>query len=477
MRIKLNAFQKLKYYIASYGDYIVFSIGILESKHDQALTEAIVQKALKFMQNRHPHLRGHIQHDLDSPEDDVYLVIDDINYKPIDLEWSIVSCREVMMTEMELFNSELMRFKDRCSIARVKVVEFTEHNSTLFSLSFRTIPVISDGINIVAILTDLMNIINALIEGTECFEMTETLDLGDNMHTRLEKQGFITDEMRQKVDDILARRAESSRQKFLLPKQFASLNETGFKLNTLKINPQQTQQLMNRSKEKGFKLTVPINTIVVTALRQLYIEHGLEFPKEVSLSFPLNMRWRYDPPLDLSDMSYQVVAFRFDLTYERSVEQFDNFWQHAEFMNAAMKEQVDLNKGFLFTNTHNFSAIDSMNKICRESLAKSNFDGFDSAACEEPSRQKGYDLGISNIGSWVYKNKKVNKGAFELNEVYFGDSVATAPCFGIPCIVFINFWNQELDILVCSNKHAFGSVYANRFTELIQACFLKATSE
>jgi hypothetical protein len=88
------------------------------------------------------------------------------------------------------------------------------------------------------------------------------------------------------------------------------------------------------------------------------------------------------------------MCSHFDLTYPPSFEGFEDHWKHAAFMSEKLGEQMDLEKGFLFSNTHNFQAIDKMNRICRDSLTKYDFNGQHPRACEAPSRQRNFDFCI-----------------------------------------------------------------------------------
>ena len=203
MRIKLSSYLKAKFYSTTYGDFIVFNTGIIKNvRGNKNLTPGLVKTALRHMQTRHPLLRSHIEHEeVAENEEDLFLCIaddnSDENLAPIELQWTEeISSRAEMIKELEEFNSKIVKFRDGGSLAQAKAIEFVDDGLKKYAISLRMLCLITDGVNIVVLLIEFVNIINALLAGEECEEMRIKLELANDMHTELSNQNIFTEQVR-----------------------------------------------------------------------------------------------------------------------------------------------------------------------------------------------------------------------------------------------------------------------------------------
>jgi len=61
----------------------------------------------------------------------------------------------------------------------------------------------------------------------------------------------------------------------------------------------------------------------------------------------------------------------------------------------------------------------------------------------------------------------VLSGPLEILESYFSDSLQTNPHAICGLIFHIGFWKDQIMIQLSSNKHAIGSVFVERYIELL----------
>jgi hypothetical protein len=472
--IKLSPFQVYDYYLASCGDYVTFNLGIIRSSQGTKLENDHFKKALVFMQERHPLLRAHIEHDTTNPRD-VYLVF---NQKPrdIDLDWtSDVNSREEMVKEVEKFNNRRFNFRESCLLLRAICIEFTDSDGQKkYAISFRMISGLTEGLNMCALLIETMNIVQALVSGTECEEMKTKLDFVENVHAQLIKNNLFTEDLQKEVDRLNGEKREHPQAMSI--EKFKSSNEKGAKIDLIRFDKQQTASFISKCKRNNQKLTAPLTALFFKSLREIFVENSVDFPKEVSFGLPVCLRFRYQPKMDLSHITHQIIYTEINLDYSNE-SIFDDPWFHSDKIRKQVEIHADLSKSHMFFISHNFKFLDEANTTLYDLLADVGFDGTSESLC-----QKVHDLearssrfSISNIGKWVYDDKKtnLNKGAFQIDELYIGDTFTSTPAIGNILECFVSYWNDELDILISSNKSAFSSAYSNRFAQIFTDNFSK----
>jgi hypothetical protein len=153
---------------------------------------------------------------------------------------------------------------------------------------------ISDGINGSVLVTELCNMINALILNTECDEMKTNLDLSDNFYKLAADRGLFTESVREKLLKQKAEKRLPVNNKCMLPREFASTCETGARIRTVRFGEEATKRLLSESRSRKQKLTGVISAAFFQSLKQLCHENSLEFGPRASVCVPINLRFRLD---------------------------------------------------------------------------------------------------------------------------------------------------------------------------------------
>ena len=215
--------------------------------------------------------------------------------------------------------------------------------------------------------------------------MVEILEPADSLNNMIKKLGMFGDKQKETINELKKMKPVE----FLLPNEFRIHNESGFKLNLLKLDKSLTSQILIKSKQNKIKLSGYFNAIVFYALRDLYLENGLEFPKVVTCGNTANMRMRYNPNMSFSDMRFQVCIT--DLTLNQDNLSGD-FWKDATYMHDKIQEITDIDIGILFLGSHDEEYLKNTNETFNKCSSLSE-------ACEKLSKKNLSDLGLSNIGS------------------------------------------------------------------------------
>lgn len=445
----LTSYEKKLYQCSKHGDSLVLGVAIVQAKN-RKLTKAVVRRALSIMWNRHPLLAAYLEHD--TLNDKVYLINNNDQDLEFDLEWSVIASREKLTYELEQFNNKLFNYKNRGILWRCKVIKFIEDSIDKYAVSVVLPLFMTDGINISTISIEIVNIINAILTGTECEEMKTKLELIDNLHVLTSKYKLYSE--KQKKDANL-----TNQNCFLLSEKFQSFNEKGLKISLLKINKELSKKLITLSKEKKCKLTGFLNACILYALRELYLENGLKFPCDLSCGVPANLRLRYKPNLDFSHVRFQVCLTRYNLSYPIFGD-FKDLWSDASYINNQIEKCTCMEDGSLFSITH-----------ANDQLEDLNLDESDLIKLREANH---FDLILSNIGTYVSDRKKQFPGPFQIKELYHGDSQNSSPNIIAALIFHVCSWNDELQILLSSNKHSIGSAYIDRLVYLIEKIFINS---
>ena len=121
--------------------------------------------------------------------------------------------------------------------------------------------------------------------------------------------------------------------------------------------------------------------------------------------------------------------------------------------------------GALFMATHDDASINDLNSLFESVSGGEN-------VYEKLSHTNHCDLIVSNIGMYNYANRKLDAddaaAAFQLDEVYHGDSLISAPNIMSALIFHVTCWRNEIQMLLSSNKSAIGSLFVDRLVFLLE---------
>ncbi len=450
-KYSLGSYEKFLYYHTRFGGLFVLAVGILEPGPKYSdLTESIVNQAARSMQKRHPFLRGQL-HLADSNPDQVYISLPeftDSSTPQPHLSWIETACREELSPALDKFAFNLTT---ESLVWRLRVIQINNTKQTAICMCLPLF--LTDGINISVLIVELVNIINALMTGRECLEMTQTLQSQPNMHEMSRKVGLFTERQQLGVDKL--KLENSNTQPFLLDEKLGdSLQPSGTRSDLFRIESRPANDLVRLAKARSLKLTGVINAAILEALRDLYHENGLTFPGHVLCSIPANLRIRYQPNMDFSHMGHHVclTTMSLDLSEER------DFWQLAEYLNAKCERACSAATGALFAMSHDFEELDTFNKSMNLKVNENGIVDPIGNLC---------DLTFSNLGKWVWERSRSEvEAAFALKELYHGDTLCLEPCAVAAAIFHVNFWNGELQTLLSTNKRSLSDSNAARLREL-----------
>lgn len=164
---------------------------------------------------------------------------------------------------------------------------------------------ISDGINIMTLLLEIINIINALESDSECDEMRVKLNLPESSHVMCEKTGLFREEYLKRVEEF----AETPAPKFAFDTKFKSENETGFALDLWCIDRITSDKIMQLCKKHELRVTSYYQTVAFYALKKLYAENKIPLQSSLPISPMITLRTRFNPVYEFYNCRYYTVFF------------------------------------------------------------------------------------------------------------------------------------------------------------------------
>lgn len=279
--IELTAYEKLFVYYNLMGDANTMCSAFVEnttSPWSSAMVELnrdIVLGALKFMTLRHPYLRAYLL-DIHSKQDRrMYFRImkeedkDNNLSAKIQLEWLDIgeSPREKVIEYASIFNSKVFELvaagtsnkQAKHFLWRVQVIQFTLNSKKCYCINFVCLKAITDGMNILTLVIELMNILNAMLTDADCEEMKIRLEPVENMHVLCQTRGelFKKGEHEAKIKAINKKKMK----KFAIDKKLKPKNEEiGFGLDLFKLDNQTTKSIVQLAKQHNVKITAYFQT-------------------------------------------------------------------------------------------------------------------------------------------------------------------------------------------------------------------------
>lgn len=452
--IELSSYEKFFYYATLVGDTNVISISIISTNNNVKLNDETVKRAMLYMFKRHPLFRAHIKNNENVKK--IYFAIPkNFIKKTQDMKFErlVVNNRDEFIKECENFNSTLFKYEDNCLLWKIKIVEFMDDDKkNKIGLLLLAPMYLTDGINIVTLSNELVNIINSLLENKECVEMNETLALYENIESMVERNGLISSKLREtyeefcKTDPII---------KFRLPKEFFNPNDHGVKLKLLALDKQLSKSLYEIAKTKKIKLNGVLAAVFLYALKDLYEENGLQIDKDLMFLVMINLRFRIEPKIDFSHTRLFVRSFYAKILHS-NFGKFEDIWSDAKYINELIYNKID-NQHMYFSLLHDqySKIVNSFNDTTDHSQVYKKLN--DALAC---------DFVFTNIGPHVSICKKLVDGPLKLEESYFGDSVTYDNSYISPFILHANSLNDQIMLELTTNRYRLNSIYADRYMQL-----------
>ncbi|RNA31505.1 hypothetical protein BpHYR1_026840 [Brachionus plicatilis] len=452
---ELNEFEKYCYNFAVHGDLIVMISSIIENQsHNGNFDIELLKKASIFLQERHPCLRSYVERE----NDRVFIKLHDKNYQDmIQIKWLDLTdqlvTRESLIPLAEKENSELFNYSSDNLLWRLQIILFKEDSQTKCMLNFTMAFFTTDGFNMSTLAVELVNILNSLLTNQKCLEMSERLEQIDGLYEYCEKNSLVKENNFKEIE----RRNHHPHSKFLLSEKLRANNESGFKLNFLKYDQESSSKMIKICKENKVRLTSFFYTIGLYALKDLYDQNEIQFPKDVLIDIAASLRVRYNPVLNFSDTRTHVAIIDFALNSDK-FGSFTNFWQDAQTLNKMVQEKTDINEGILFSTTHDLNGLREFNRIFLSEKSAHEI-------LAEASDETHCDFAYSNLGSYINDNVNLVSGPLNITEVYCSDSLQSNPPMSIGIIHHIIFWKGQMMLQFGANKSKISSVNMDRYIE------------
>lgn len=450
---ELNDFEKYCYNFAQHGDLIVMVSTIIENDCQNGNFDLeLVKKASIIMQNRHPCLRSYVER----KHDRVYIKLHEKNHQDmIKIRWHDITDQSITRDQLtslaEKENSELFHYSNDSLLWRLQVILFKENSRTKYMINFTMAFFTTDGFNMTTLTVELINILNSLLTNQTCIEMTENLEQIDGLYEYCERNNLVKEKNFIEIES----RNNRPHLRFLLPQKLRNPSEAGFKLDFLKYDQENSSKMIRICKENKIRLTSFFYAIGLYALKELYDQNDILFPKEILIDIAASLRVRYSPNLNFSDMRTHVAIIDFALNDE-NFGNFNNFWQAAQILNKMIQEKTDINEGILFSTTHDIQGLKNFNEIFLNEKKTNEI-------LEIASKETVCDFAYSNLGSYVSEKVNVVSGPLNIKEIYCSDSLQSPMSIGI--IHHIIFWKGEMMLQFGANKSKISSRNMNKYIE------------
>ena len=466
--IKLTCMEKFLWYSSLSGDLLVLATTVLDAPPDlPKLSENLFVQALGHFRRRHPLLSAGIVMETN----ELFLTLSD-QTSQASVEHSFgktFDSRKKLIEDLEAFNQKTFDYQDPgMALWRARLDKFTDEedgNKTRLALTLIIPLFITDGINIVVLLVELVNIINALLMDRECEEIRVKHEIMNDFYELCEKSNLINEEKLKQVKSLIEQRP-SLPNKFLFdPHLKTDAQARGLKICFFNLDSSTSQELVKACKARKVKVNGAIFAICLYALNDLYAENNLAFPKCLRFKLPANLRIRVSPAMSLSNMRHLINLLEFTLD-SPAFGDFRDIWTDSAEINKQIDAVVNMEDGSFFTASHDFqefeeffSLVQDPSMTLEEILTK----------CAEV---KDCDFMLSNIGTYAYEHAKQSSSAQEgpllTKEIYFGDSLSSFPATGSGLLVHSCLWNNQLMFQVSANKASIDSAHVDRFVELFK---------
>ena len=160
-------------------------------------------------------------------------------------------------------------------------------------------------------------------------------------------------------------------------------------------------------------------------------------------------------------MRYLATLLKIDANYPE-FGKFENIVNDAKYLNDQIERAANMDDGSFLIEQLDYNGIDDANELFLKVKGKPQ------DYCPTVAKYLRDDLIISNTGNYIYKNKRQDpQGPLKITEIYFGDSPVSNPQIEPALILHLSYWNDQIMFQLSSNRSAIGSVYSDRFVQLI----------
>jgi hypothetical protein len=458
-KFPLSVYERVLANICQTGDCIVMSTLFINSKKNLKLDKSVVRNALEFMQERHPFLNSYLE--ISRCLNKMQLKVPTKNmHEKIKLEWldltqSTIS-RNLILDESAKFHTTPFFNEAKSLLWKIQIIEYNCGENLNYVMNLVMNQIISDGLSISCISIEIINVINAILDGKECDEMKIHLEAVADLHTLCEERNLFKNSHLKTIEKL----NEIKRPKLVLPDKFMT-KKRGFLLDLFKLEKELTEKIIRVSKLNGIRLASYYHTVAVYALRKLYLENDVPFPDQVLLDMPANLRFRLDPKVDINACRFLTAVTSF-ATEKGKFGAYNDIWADARYLHELIMKNTSTETGSIFSVSHN-KDLDYFNQLFRftkssETASKLNNFLFGDGDC---------DLAVSNLGQFVNDGIKQFEGDLSIKEIYCSDALVSVPKMVSAIIIHIMYWKGETMFQIGANNYYMDLIYFKRFKELI----------
>ncbi|RNA07530.1 hypothetical protein BpHYR1_048307 [Brachionus plicatilis] len=455
---KLSSFERALVNICQSGDCIIMSTSFFDNKLNIKLDKSIVKKALILMQNRHPLLNSYLETSKLTNKMLLKVPSEKLSDK-IKLEWLDLTnhqvTREQLINESAKFHAVPFFNEEKSLLWKIQVIEFKCDEKLNFIMNLVTHMIISDGLSISCLSVEIVNIINALIDGKECDEMKILLEPLADLHTLCKERNLFKESHLKTIEEL----SNAKKPKLALPEKF-NTKKRGFLLDLFKLDKIKTETIMKISKSNGIRVTSYFQTIAIYALRKLFLENDAPFPEQIPVDIPANLRFRLNPKVDLNACRFLTAITSF-ATDKEKFGRYDDFWTDARYIHEMITKSTSTETGSIFSLTHS-ELIEIFNQCFR-------FTNSSETACKFLNLMDDQvcDLSVSNLGPFVNDYIKEFDGNFSIKEIYCSDLLLSVPKITNAIIMHVMYWKGETMFQMGANNYYIDLSYFKRYKELL----------
>lgn len=459
-KYELIGFEKMMANLCLQGNFNVMATCFVESDSLKSpITDELFERMLAFMAKRHPFMRASLVNK--KQENKMFLSLMDEQEALKKIKYERVQCgaeclRDKLIEQSAKFIVDLFHANEDSLLWRAQLIAYNNDPTRLqYVVNLVLFIAITDGLNSTTLAIEMVNILNALLTGQECKEMTQTLEPTENLYVYCEKTNLYQADFKHNIEKYNSTLEEKLR----LPESFRT-SEAGFKLDLFKLDKNVTRDLIDACKANNVRLTAYFYTALYYALNQLYTENEQKMPVELVFNFPASLRVRYRPELAFEHCRMHITGNSFQ-TDADSFGKFVDFWADCKHIDDKIKEVTSVESGLLFSVTHLFDELDEFNSLFDDSKPADELEHM-------VSNSFVADLSLSNLGAFVNNCVRVSPaGPFRIAEIYCSDSLLFNASPAI--ISHILYWRGAMMIQFGANKSLIATTYIDRFICLFKS--------
>lgn len=205
------------------------------------------------------------------------------------------------------------------------------------------------------------------------------------------------------------------------------------------------------------------------SIRDFYVENGLEPARDTCSAISMNMRFRLPNKVDFASPGFFSGLIPIQAEYPR-FGRYQDFTADAKYLDELIRKGTEQTNGSIFIDILDENEQTFVNQIFernRHDLAQ---------VCTRLQQRSMTDVVVSNIGTYLCTNKRQEpNGPFQINEIYYADSMSSVPSRDTSLIYHAALWNDEIMFMVSSDRARLASFYSDRLVTLLEK-FLNKTA-